>query len=216
MSGPSIEPVPPPVVAHYERLARRYDHRWHAYTHTVLERLLSMLTLHGTERILDIGCGTGELERLASQRFPGLTLVGLDATPAMVEVAREKLAGRPGVSVEVGEAEALPFVDECFNVVVAANMLHHVRSVPRALTEGIRVLRPGGWFCLLDWCRDYWHCRLLHYWLRATDRTYVRMYRLHELYLQLRTRGVAVRQTRRFIAPPVYGLMCVTAVKGGA
>lgn len=53
----SERPNPQPVVAHYERLASRYDHRWHAYTHTVLERLLSMLALCGTARMLDIGLG---------------------------------------------------------------------------------------------------------------------------------------------------------------
>ena len=201
------------VVAHYERLARQYDRRWCAYTRAALERLLKMLALSGTERMLDIGCGTGELERLAIQRFPDLAIVGLDATPAMVTVARGKLSGWPGVRIEVGEAESLPFGAEHFDVVVAANILHHIRDVSRMLAEGMRVLRGGGQLFVLDWCRDFWHCRLLHHWLRATDRTYVRMYGLQELCVQLRASGIAVQQALRFIAPPLYGLMCVKGVK---
>ena len=206
------------TVQRYERLAWQYDRRWSAYTSRTLERLLAVLTLSGTERVLDIGCGTGEFERLAFERFPNLTIVGLDATPAMAAVARQKLVGFPLAHIQLGRADALPFSHECFDVLVSASMLHHVGQVAHVVQESTRVLRPGGQFVVVDWCLDFWHGLLAHYWLRLVDPTYVRMYRLRELQQLFEASGMEVKETARFIAPPLYGMLCINAVKkvGGA
>lgn len=204
---------PASVVRRYERLAHQYDHRWQAYTTTALERLLAMLRLSGNERVLDVGCGTGAFEQLALDRFAPLNIVGLDLTPAMVQCARRKLAARPQAQALVGRAEALPFPAGCFDVVVSANMLHHVPDAPGLLQECARVLRLGGRLGIVDWCRDYWHCGVAHHWLRLTDRTYVRMYRLAELRAMAQRSGLIVEDAVRFLAPPAYGLMGLLAVK---
>lgn len=174
---------------------------------------MGALTLSGAERVLDIGCGTGEFERLAVARFPSLTVVGLDVTPAMVAVAREKLAGCPTVHLQLGQAEALPFGAGCFDAVVTANMLHHATPLLRVMREGLRVLRPDGQFVIVDWCRDFWRARLAHYWLRLCDPTYMRMYRVRELQQAFEEEGASAQEATRFVVPPLYGMMCVKAVK---
>jgi len=201
------------VTTHYEQLARQYDRRWSGYLQGTLTRLLKCLALSGTERVLDLGCGTGEFERLVMQQFGSVSMVGLDTTPAMAAVARQKLRGAPNVQILVARAEALPFRAEEFDVVVSASMVHHVRDARSLLVEGCRVLRRGGQLAILDWCRDFWHCGLLHYWWRASDPTYGRMYRLRELRQRLGEVGIRVQQADRFLVPPGYGLMCVNGIR---
>jgi SAM-dependent methyltransferase len=89
-------------------------------------------------RILEVGCGEGELaERMA--RELEAEVVAVDQSQRMVELARAR-----GVDARVGDAQALDFEDERFNCAVAAWMLFHVEDVDRALAELARVLRPGG------------------------------------------------------------------------
>jgi ubiquinone/menaquinone biosynthesis C-methylase UbiE len=89
-------------------------------------------------RILDIGCGEGELaERL--QRELGAAVLAVDQSERMVEITRAR-----GVDARVGNAERLDLPDGSFDCVVAAWMLFHVSDLDRALAEIIRVLEPDG------------------------------------------------------------------------
>ena len=132
------------LVRHYDRLANAYDRRWRTYVRQTLERALDALALSGSERVLDVGCGTGEFERMAMRRFPQLRITGIDAAPRMIAIARDKLADAPGVNFQVAQAEGLPYDQQEFDVVVCANALHHVREPRQVLQECVRVLRPGG------------------------------------------------------------------------
>lgn len=90
------------------------------------------------ERLLEVGCGWGELAaRMATEL--GCSVVGIDQSPRMVELARER-----GVDARVGDVQALGFGDAAFDAVVAAWMLYHVPDLDRGLAECARVLRPGG------------------------------------------------------------------------
>ncbi|HZD65331.1 MAG TPA: class I SAM-dependent methyltransferase [Acidimicrobiales bacterium] len=94
---------------------------------------------------LEIGAGGGALSAGILRRCPTLTMVVTDADPAMVDAAGRALvrvAGR--ARVERADAEALPFADARFDLVVSAAMLHHTSDRDRALSEVRRVLRPGG------------------------------------------------------------------------
>jgi SAM-dependent methyltransferase len=89
------------------------------------------------ERLLEVGCGRGELaERFARE---GIDVVALDLSERMVELTRER-----GVDARVGDVQSLPFGDAEFDVAVANFMLYHVSDLDRALAEIARVLRPGG------------------------------------------------------------------------
>jgi len=204
------------VIHHYDRLAQGYDRRWQAYIRQTLEYTLDALRLSGRESTLDVGCGTGEFEHMAIGRFPQLRITGIDVAPQMIAVAREKLADVPRVSFQVAQAEDLPFGQEEFDIVVCANMLHHVREPRQVLQECVRVLRPGGQLALVDWCLDFWHCRLMHRWLQLVDRTYVRMYRMSELQALVEAQGLSVDTGIRFLVPPYYGMMGLQAIKWGS
>lgn len=201
------------VRVHYEKMARHYDRRWRAYLQSTLGEALSGSRLGGTERVLDVGCGTGEFERMAIEKFPQLTIVGVDMSPVMLERTRKKMAAFPRVSFETAEAEALPFEAEGYDVVILASVLHHVRDPETALRECARGLRPHGKLVLVDWCWDFWFQRLAHYWHKWRNPTYVKTYCAAEASEMLCRAGFVMEEARHFIAPPLYGMMRLTARK---
>jgi SAM-dependent methyltransferase len=98
--------------------------------------------LAGATRVLDIGCGEGQIARLAA-RGGATTVVGVDPTWAQVDEARRR-AGGPVYAR--AEAARLPFADASFDAVVACLVFEHIEAVDEALAEVGRVLAPGGRF----------------------------------------------------------------------
>jgi SAM-dependent methyltransferase len=94
-------------------------------------------------RTLEIGCGEGRVSRDLTAR--GHRVTALDASPTLLDAARER---ESAVEYVLGHAEALPFADASFDVVVAYNVLMDVADMPAAVAEAARVLSPGGCFCV--------------------------------------------------------------------
>jgi ubiquinone/menaquinone biosynthesis C-methylase UbiE len=110
------------------------------------EQILPMAAAHlaGAQRVLDVGCGEGQVARLAmAAPVSASAVVGVDPTWAQITVAKER-AGGP--SYAVAGAAGLPFPDASFDAVVACLVFEHIRDVDEALVEVGRVLRPGGRF----------------------------------------------------------------------
>ena len=110
---------------------------WYRALHTRL--LAELADVHGD--VLDAGCGTGGLLARLRLTRPDLRLIGLD----WAEPACRRAGVKSGVQIVRGSGNALPFVDACFDAVIAADLLCHQAVDPgRALSELNRVLRPGG------------------------------------------------------------------------
>ena len=102
---------------------------------------LAARELQGAQRVLDVGCGDGQVSRLAAKL--GAQVVGIDPTWNCVSVANERGGG---VFARAGAAQ-LPFADATFDAVVACLVFEHIRDVDSAIAEVARVLQPGGRFC---------------------------------------------------------------------
>jgi SAM-dependent methyltransferase len=114
----------------------------------VYESVLEQLPIGEGTRLLDVGCGIGLFLRLAAQR--GADVAGIDADPAFVEVARERV---PNAEIVVGDMEALPHDDECFDVVTGFDAFQLASDPGRALREAARVARPGAAVVIASWGR---------------------------------------------------------------
>ena len=106
------------------------------------EQILPLAVTHlaGCERILDVGCGEGQVARRAGA---GAEMIGVDPTWAQLSAARER-GGSPRYAGAV--AAALPFPKAVFDAVVACLVFEHIDDVDAAISEVSRVLRPGGRF----------------------------------------------------------------------
>jgi ubiquinone/menaquinone biosynthesis C-methylase UbiE len=93
--------------------------------------------------VLDLACGTGNYLDVQTRAFPGrpVTWFGLDASDAMLSIARAKV---PGVDLRIGRAEALPYADATFDYVITSFAFHHFEHKQKVLDEMARVLKPKG------------------------------------------------------------------------
>ncbi|AOR35202.1 SAM-dependent methyltransferase [Streptomyces fodineus] len=109
-------------------------------------RLRSWLPEHPAD-VLDLGCGTGSLSLLAAEQ--GHRVTGVDASSAMVERARAKLAGRDAVVLR-GDAAAPPVGEQRFDVVLVRHVLWTLPRPERVLRRWRDLLRPGGRLVLVE------------------------------------------------------------------
>ncbi len=129
----------------YEQFARRYAKYAEVKPHNALyERpaTLSMLPDVKGKRVLDAGCGPGLYAEILVER--GAEVVAADVTPAMVQIARERVG--KGVEFHVADfAKPLTFADDTsFDLVLAPLMLDYIEDWDPVFREFFRVLRPGG------------------------------------------------------------------------
>ncbi|HST25542.1 MAG TPA: class I SAM-dependent methyltransferase [Gaiellaceae bacterium] len=96
--------------------------------------------------LLDVGCGSGAVLRIAADR--GADVTGIDAAPALVAHARRLV---PGAHVEVGDIQFLPFEDASFDIVTGFNSFQYAADRAAALREARRVLRDDGRVLMLVW-----------------------------------------------------------------
>lgn len=119
-----------------------------------VERVLNTVQIPLNARVLDAGCGTGRLGRVVKSRCPDAEVIGLDADPRILAIARRK-AARDDLDVKFfeGLVEAIPFPDESFDLVFSVLVLHHLpeEAKEQACREMFRVLRPGGRAIVADY-----------------------------------------------------------------
>jgi len=110
-----------------------------AFVHELAGGVLEWLAARPDERLLDLGCGDGQLtQRIAAT---GASVQGVDASKQMVEAARSR-----GIAADQAEAEKLPYPDASFDAVFSNAALHWVRDQDAMMAETHRVLKLGGRF----------------------------------------------------------------------
>lgn len=143
-------------------MAQGYATWWAPVLAPAVTELLDTLdaTIDGREHIIDIGTGTGQLALGALARWPGVSLVGADASAGMCAVAdaeadrRLSASERPRFRSVTALADALPFPDTAFDAAISSFVFQLVPRRARALREARRVLRPGGLLAYVTWLED--------------------------------------------------------------
>lgn len=110
------------------------------------------------EKALDVGCGPGTLAIVLARKLaPGGEVVGIDASPEMIDVARRKAKRQHSEArFEAAAIEALPFANASFDLAISTFMLHHLPDdvQSKGLAEVRRALKPGGRFVIADFSSE--------------------------------------------------------------
>jgi demethylmenaquinone methyltransferase/2-methoxy-6-polyprenyl-1,4-benzoquinol methylase len=133
----------------YQKFVRRYDTLVEPFI-TALRRMgLKMVPPKDGMLVLDIGCGTGTSLRLYHDA--GCRAFGIDLSPSMLAVARNKLGAR--ADLRLGDATHMPYPDGIFDLVVAMFVLHDMPGETRPLVMGetLRILKHDGGILLIDY-----------------------------------------------------------------
>jgi ubiquinone/menaquinone biosynthesis C-methylase UbiE len=125
-------------------------------TNTPYRRILGAAAITAQDRVLDLGCGIGNIlialaERTAFER----PAIGVDVSPTLIELGQREVhkAGLDSrITLQVAPATKLPFGDDRFDVVLTSHVIKHLddEALARALVEVARVLRPGGRFLIWE------------------------------------------------------------------
>ena len=130
----------------WSAVAEGWAQRWGAAARPAQDALLDAAGVGPGVRLLDAGCGSGELLRVAADR--GATVAGCDPASGMLRIARRLV---PEAELRPAGLEALPWPDLAFDVVTAVNALHLADDEQAALREVRRVLAPGGVVGIASW-----------------------------------------------------------------
>ncbi len=141
-------------------VARRYDREARMRARYVARSFVTVSRRWGitSGEVLDVGTGTGLLAIQFAKRIPGVTVVGLDLSDVVLELARDtaqasEVASR--VTFKHGDAQDMPFDDDVFDLVVSSNTLHLIENPVRMFDEIQRVLKPMGKFFISDFRRSW-------------------------------------------------------------
>ncbi|MEO1448502.1 MAG: methyltransferase domain-containing protein [Bacteroidota bacterium] len=148
----------------YDRIGTGYNDTRRADPY-LLDRMEALLAITTGQKMLDIGCGTGNYTRALATR--GIDISGVDPSEKMLQKARSIA---PEMKWGKGSAEALPFSDECFEAILASLTLHHWKDLKAGFREMARVLNLGGKLVIFTstpaQMEGYW---LWHYFPRMME-----------------------------------------------
>ena len=133
----------------YIRHARKYDIFVEPFIRVLRQIGMGIYPPVDGMNVLDVGCGTGTT--LKQYQQAGCNVFGIDASPAMLSVSKNKIGGK--VKLLLGDASNMEFPSDFFDLVISTMTLHEMPNIvrPRVLDEMIRVLKKDGRILIIDY-----------------------------------------------------------------
>ncbi len=132
----------------FNKQARSYDSgNYGRHARGLYDSVLHRLDQFSFNKLLDVGCGTGNLLSEISIKYD-VQIAGVDLTPNMLDIAHDKLGDK--ADLRVGDSENLPFDDYSFDMVICTDSFHHYPHPDKVLIEFRRVLKIGGGLLIAD------------------------------------------------------------------
>jgi SAM-dependent methyltransferase len=116
--------------------------------------VLELLSLEGSETVVDYGAGTGRLALAVAERLaPRGRVIAIEDSSKMFQLLSERVTGVACAEPMLIDGDDVPLPDEVANRILAVDVLHHIR--PNTLAEMRRLLAPDGLLLLIDWERGH-------------------------------------------------------------
>ncbi len=195
----------------YHRIAKHYDQRLALYSHETIAEALKIANLTGTESIVDTCCGSGELLQLiALQQHKG-TMIGLDISEAMLNVAHYRLKTYPNIVLKGGDVREMQLPSGYFHLAFNTNAFHYLDDPDTIIQEIYRILRPHGRLILVDLAANSSITRFWS-WLRNLTRlAYYRIYRIEEMADKLKKNGFVILRRKIWRVNLFWSVMLLEA-----
>lgn len=130
----------------WSAVAEEWSRLWGSLPEPVWDEIARRAGIGAGVRLLDVGCGAGELLEFAAAL--GAEVAGADPAPGMALAAARRVRG---ADIQVAGFEELPWADATFDVLTAVNALQFADDLDDALREAQRVVRPGGRIVIANW-----------------------------------------------------------------
>jgi len=136
------------------------------FSEPLAERLVALVDVHEGQRALDVGCGAGALTEALIARLGATAVAALDPSETFVDAVRQRW---PGVDIRLAPAEAIPFPESTFDLVLAQLVVHFMSDPEQGLREMARVAAPGGTVAANVWDHGGDRGPLSVFWQAARD-----------------------------------------------
>lgn len=121
-------------------------------------RIISELKRYNPKgKLVDLGCGSGNLIVQITKHYPNLDLIGVDISSEILELAKKRAFEsnlNEKIKFKIGSVEDLPFSDNSIDFLISSLSLHHWQEPIKALSEACRVLKQKGILLIFDFRRD--------------------------------------------------------------
>ncbi|MDO8555738.1 MAG: class I SAM-dependent methyltransferase [Nanoarchaeota archaeon] len=131
----------------FNQYAAGYDKFFGNWIIGTQKRMLRHVVLKKNSRVLDVGCGTGNLLHMLEAKDNRFDLYGIDIAEAMLKIAKGKLKS---AHIGVGSAEHIPFKDNFFDILFSVDAFHHYADHEMAMYSFMRKLKKGGQLVIAD------------------------------------------------------------------
>jgi len=135
----------------FEVTGEAYDRFMGRYSRPLAASFADWIDVRAGERGLDVGCGPGAWTERLVERLGADRVSAIDPSASFIEACRERF---PGVDVQQGVAESLPYADNTFDVAAACLVVHFMTDPVGGIAEMARVTRPGCWVGATVWDID--------------------------------------------------------------
>lgn len=176
----------------FDKQAVSYDYDLKGkHARAMHQDILDKLSCITYTNFLDLGCGTGEMIKKILTYTTKKQAYGIDISPNMIKIAREKLP--KSVDLRIGDSEALPYLNSCFDVVYCNDSFHHYPNPKNVIREVCRVLKENGVFIICDCWQPYLGRKIMNFYMKHSQNGDVKIYSQKELVTLLYSEFEIVR-----------------------
>lgn len=188
----------------WSKRAKTFDKKIFGFFRHIQGKLLDYVEMRPGMTFMDIGCGTGWAVMEAAKRLKGEgRFIGVDISEGMIERAKKSAFGITGVNFLQASSENLPFVAKDINLIISTMSFHHYLNPVKALTEMLRVLKPGGKVYILDLTADDFFTRSIDRMSRAVEKEHVRFYSSAEYHEMFEQSGLKLIKSEKMVSYPL-------------